>query len=219
MRVVSNGSMTHLDKQFVLSITDLQFGYPGRTLFTNYSAQTPAGLTLIRGGDGRGKTTLLRLIAGVLSPSAGNLVINGISAQSQPADYQTQVFWVEPGAEAFDQLTALEFFTLQRQQHAHFNNLALAQLIDGLDLSAHQHKSIFMLSTGTKRKVWLAAGLASHAAVTLFDEPFAALDGLSTSFLTSWLKKAGQTTSCAWILADYTAPIGVKLASVIDLGD
>lgn len=210
--------MTPLNKPFLLSIDALHFGFPGQALFTNLSAHVSAGMTLICGGDGCGKTTLLRLIAGALSPTAGKLSINGVDAQSQLAKYQAQVFWVEPHSETFDQLTVLEFFAKQREQFAHFDNPALAQLVGGLDLSAHQRKRIFMLSTGTKRKVWLAAGLASNATVTLFDEPFAALDGPSISFLTTWLKNSSEVTSCAWIVAACSAPVGVSLASMIDLG-
>jgi energy-coupling factor transporter ATP-binding protein EcfA2 len=74
-----------------------------------------------------------------------------------------------------------------------------------------------MLSTGSKRKVWLAAALASGAAVTLLDEPFAALDQASINFVLELLADATEHPTRAWVMADYTAPEGVPLAAIIDL--
>jgi ABC-type Mn2+/Zn2+ transport system ATPase subunit len=76
-----------------------------------------------------------------------------------------------------------------------------------------------MLSTGTKRKVWLAAAFASGAAVTLLDEPFAALDKTSIGLVIALLQEAAQHPTRAWVVADYAPPQGVALALTIDLGD
>jgi energy-coupling factor transporter ATP-binding protein EcfA2 len=56
-------------------------------------------------------------------------------------------------------------------------------LVQGLGLDEHRHKEMFRLSTGGKRKVLLAAALASGAPLTLIDEPEAALDGPSIRHL------------------------------------
>lgn len=79
-------------------------------------------------------------------------------------------------------------------------------------------KALYMLSTGTKRKVYLAGALASSAAVTLLDEPFAALDKTSSDLLLELLKEAATHPSRAWVVADYVAPRGVRLAAQIQLG-
>ena len=76
-----------------------------------------------------------------------------------------------------------------------------------------------MLSTGSKRKVFLAAALASGAQVTLLDDPFAALDTASIRFLLGWLNAAASATDRAWVIAGHVAPDGLPLAQIIDLGD
>ena len=76
-----------------------------------------------------------------------------------------------------------------------------------------------MLSTGSKRKVWLAAAFASGATVTLLDEPFAALDTASIGFILAWLRGIASDTDQAWVMADYVAPDGLPMVQVIDLGD
>ena len=76
-----------------------------------------------------------------------------------------------------------------------------------------------MLSTGSKRKVWLAAAFASGAPVTLLDEPFAALDQASIGFVMELLQDAAQHPTRAWVLAHYEAPGEVPLAAIIELAD
>ena len=86
-------------------------------------------------------------------------------------------------------------------------------------LGPHLAKPGTMLSAGTKRKVWLAGAFASGAAVTLLDEPFAALDKASIGFVLELLDDAAAGSARAWVVADYEAPRGVPLAAEVDLGD
>ena len=201
----------------ILQASALHFGYPNRQLFTNFSTDIPPGITLVRGGDGRGKSTLLRLLAGVLPMQSGQLSVNDVDVKAHLS--KDNVFWAEPRSEAFDQLTALDYFQLQRSRYACFDDAVLADMTDGLGLPEHLHKQLFMLSTGSKRKVFLAAAFASGAVVTLLDEPFAALDTASIGFIVDWLLAIASETDRAWVIADYVAPSGLPLAQIIDLGD
>jgi ABC-type multidrug transport system ATPase subunit len=188
-------------------------------LFQHLSAQIPSGVTWVQGGEDRGKTTLLRLLAGELRAQAGTLSINGISFKDQPAAYQAQVFWVAPRSEAFDPLIVADFFASVQHRYPRFDAQLLAELVEGLSLAEHLNKALYMLSAGSKRKVWLAAAFASGAAVTLLDEPFAALDMASIRVVTELLADAAEHNQRAWVIADYEAPSGLPLAGVIDLGD
>ena len=201
----------------VLRVENLFFSYPQRPLFTDWSARIASGVTLIQGDDGSGKTTLLRLLAGELPAHAGRLQINGIQLDTQPLAYRQQVFWVDPRSEAFDQISATDYFNTLAHQYPGFNAHLLAELTDGLSLEPHLSKPLYMLSTGSKRKVWLAAAFASGAAVTLLDSPFAALDAASINFVLELLESAADHPARAWIVADYAAPGEVPLATVIDL--
>jgi ABC-type multidrug transport system ATPase subunit len=203
----------------ILQISKLGFAYPGHPVFTDLSATFGPGVTLIQGGDGRGKTTLMRLLAGDLTATSGDLAINGTSLSSNPADYRRQLFWIDPRTEAFDQTVATDFFSQQRALYPGFDDTLLAELVTGLDLESHIHKKLFMLSTGSKRKVLMAAALASGAPVTLLDMPFAAIDKPSKDFLLSQFKLAANTSNRALVLADYEPPEGTRLVGVVSLGD
>ena len=202
-----------------MQVRCLYFGYPGRQLFADWSTSILPGVTLLRGGDGRGKTTLLRLLAGVLPATAGQLQVHDVCLQDQPVAYRQQVFWAEPRSDAFDQMTPGEYFKSLRGRYPRFDDRVLGDLVDGLALAPHMNKQLPMLSAGSKRKVWLAAAFASGAAITLLDEPFAALDKASIGFVVALLEEAAEHPDRSCVIADYEVPGDVRLAGVIDLGD
>ena len=206
----------------VLQVHGLGFGYPGQAaLFANWSANVVPGVTLVRGGESSGKTTLLRLLAGDLGAQAGEIRINGITLGAQPAAYRQQVFWTNPRTDAFDQVTVLDYLASLHPRYPAFEQQRVPALLDRLSLTEHRHKPLYMLSTGSKRKVWLTAAFASGAALTLLDDPFAALDKVSIGLVLQLLEKetAKQGAARAWMLADYEAPGKLPLAGVINLGD
>jgi ABC-type multidrug transport system ATPase subunit len=203
----------------VLRVQNLSFRIPERELFSHWSAAIPPGVTLVCGGEGRGKTTLLRLLAGDLSADAGHLQVNDVRLRDRPAAYRQQIFWADPRSDAFDRITPAAYFKSLRELYPTFDEQRLDDLVKALSLEPHVDKQLFMLSTGSKRKVWLAAAFASNAAVTLLDEPFTSLDKVSIGVVTALLKDAAGDPRRACVTALYEAPGDVPLAAVIDLGD
>lgn len=205
----------------VLTAEDLGFRYthPKVELFARLSIAITPGVTLVQGGDGRGKSTLLRLLAGALPADTGQLRLNGVSLKETPAAYREKLFWVEPRTNDFDQLTPLQYFESLRGPYIGFDLAVAKQLAEGLGLAPHLGKQLFMLSTGSKRKVWLAAAFASGADLLLLDEPFAALDAPSIAFIKQLLQDTPAHPGRAVVIADYEAPEHVALDGVVDLGD
>ena len=203
----------------MLQITKLSFAHPHGLVLRDFSAQIAAGVALVRGGDGRGKTTVQRLLAGELAPDAGRLQLAGIFLDEQPAAYRQQLFWTDPQSAAHDALTGRDYLQSVQQAYPGFDDALLARAIDGLSLAPHLEKNLFMLSTGSKRKLWLAAASASGAALTLLDAPFAALDKGSINFVLQLLADAAQAADRLWVVADYEQPPGMTLPMLIDLGD
>ena len=158
-------------------------------------------------------------MAGALAADAGQLQLNGVSLAEQPEAYRRQLFWMEPRDHSFDQLTPLQYFETVSGKHSNFDAGLTAPLVEGLGLEPHMDKQLCMLSTGSKRKVWLAAAFASGAALLLLDEPFAALDAPSIAFVKEQLQAISAQAGRAAVIADYSAPSGAPLAGVIDLGD
>jgi ABC-type multidrug transport system ATPase subunit len=201
----------------VLQIEGLYLRVPQGPLFANFSASVPPGVTWLSGGEGAGKTTLLRLMAGAMAADAGRLQLQGVSLSDQAEAYRGRVFWADPRSDALDAITPLAYWSAMPKRYPAFNPELLADLIDGFDLAQHQEKALYMLSTGSRRKVWLAAAFASGAALTLLDEPFAALDRASIRLVLELLQEAASHAARAWLVAGYEAPPGVPLAGSIAL--
>ena len=202
----------------VLRADGLGFAHPGQpALFNGLSCNLPAGVTWVGGDESTGKTTLLRLLAGALPAQSGALQVNNVSLAAQAQAYRSQVFWVDPRTDAFDALTPQAFWDGMQRQYPQLDAARLAALTEAFALAPHLAKSLYMLSTGTKRKVYLAAAFASGAAVTLLDEPFAALDKASIDLVLELLQEASAHASRAWVVADYEAPAGVPLSGRLSL--
>jgi ABC-type multidrug transport system ATPase subunit len=204
----------------VLQADALSFGYPGQPqglLFNQLAVRLQPGVTWLCGDEGVGKTTLLQLLAGVL-PGNGPVQLNGLALDTGSAAYRQQVAWFDPRDTALDSHTARQIFSTLPQRHPGFEPAALQAHIEGLSLGPHLDKTLTMMSTGSRRKVLIAAALASQATVTLLDQPFMALDRPSIDYLLGVLTKAARHPSRACVVADYVAPDQVALAGVIALG-
>ena len=199
-------------KVVVLQVEGLSFSYPGRHVFTGWSHGFATGLSWVRGSNGSGKSTLLKLLVGALTPLTGRLAIRGIEQASAPLDYRREVFWCGPGAFAFDHLRPLEVFAFLRSLYPRFDAAGAAALSVALGLTPFMGKRLSELSTGTQRKVWLAAALHAGTAVVLLDEPLAALDQASLGTMRARLADCAEETQTAWIVVSHEA-LGAAEAS------
>jgi ABC-type multidrug transport system ATPase subunit len=163
-------------------------------------------LSWICGDEGSGKTTLLRLLAGDLEPLSGQVM--------RPAG---GVFWTDLQGTKHDPISVQDCWQQCQNQCPHWDAPLLQDLAEELDMAQHRHKPLYMLSTGSRRKVGLIAALASGASVTLLDQPFSALDQRSVLTIKAFLEEAAHAATRAWIVADYEAPNDLPLARVLQL--
>lgn len=176
----------------ILQAENLGFAYPGQQpLATGWTASIGPGVTLLHGDTGSGKSTLLRVLAGTLA-ARGQLTLNGARLDTDAEAYRRGVFFVDPATDAFDALTVRACTAALREGDAGFDAATWQRLVDGFALAPHLDKSMFMLSTGSKRKVWLAAALASSRPLLLLDEPTGGLDAASIRCLWSALSESAQ---------------------------
>jgi heme exporter protein A len=147
-----------------------------RRLFADLDFQVGAGEVLVvEGANGVGKTSLLRLIAGFLPPSAGRVVIaSGESAVSEGEERGRLVGWLGHQDGLKPQLSVgeqLEFFAL-----LYGVPNALDGALDQMGLSRQRLLPCRYLSAGQKKRLGLARLMVSKRPLWLLDEPLAALD-------------------------------------------
>lgn len=185
----------------ILQIHGLGFAYTGQApLASDFSASIGPGLTLLQGDTGSGKSSLLRVLAGTL-PAEGQLTLAGSSLARDPEAYRSHVFFCDPSAEVFDPLTVHACTAALRTDDPDFHEATWQALVEGFALAPHLDKKMYMLSTGSRRKVGLAAALASGRALTLLDEPTGALDNASVRCLWTALTHLAQHPTRAIIVA------------------
>jgi ABC-2 type transport system ATP-binding protein len=201
----------------ILQIDQLGFAYPGEPpLLRGWTTSIGAGLTQLFGDTGSGKSTVLRLLAGDLA-GAGQLTLTGVALAQDASAYRRQVFYVAPATRAYDQVSGRACTDQLRQDDPGFDAARWQILVDSFNLAEHIDKPMYMLSTGSKRKVWLAAGLASGRALVLLDEPTGGLDGPSVRALWSALGDLAASSSRAVVVASSEPLTRVPLAATVQL--
>jgi len=149
-----------------------------RELFSGLDLQVFAGQCLhIRGENGVGKTSLLRLLTGLTSPESGEVLWSGHSIKEEASEYHNKLLFLGHRDALKEDLSAIE-------------NLRLYAAIDGITLSeqdafaslwrfglkGREDLPVNCLSAGQKKRVLMARMLTRGAQVWILDEPFNALD-------------------------------------------
>ncbi len=198
--------MNRTEKDALLDVQGLNFDYGSKNVIRNFNLLTTPGVTWLCGANGSGKSTVLKLLGGALEPQSGTRSVAGFDAVLAPLHYRREVFWCGPDALAFEHLTGAEYLAFIASLYPRFHSAALSKHIHGLGLSSQLGVQLGQLSTGTGRKVWLAAALTVGTAVILLDEPFNALDEASKAYLRNHISdQATKTTQC-WIIASHESP-------------
>lgn len=156
-----------------------------RPLFSGIDLAVDAGEWLhVRGANGVGKTSLLRLLAGLAQPADGEITWQGEPIGSSAAAYRADLLFLGHQGALKDDLSALE-------------NIELAGALDGsppartdvlaalrrFGLQGREDLPVRVLSAGQKRRVLLARLLTRKAKLWVLDEPFTALDAKAVTML------------------------------------
>jgi ABC-2 type transport system ATP-binding protein len=139
----------------------------------------PGEITGYLGPNGSGKSTTMKMITGLIEPSAGEILFNGAPIQADLIAYKQRIGYVPEEPHLYAHLSGLEYLGMVGL----LRNLPLkatADRIDGLlrlfSLHGDRHVPISAYSKGMRQKVLLAAALLHNPDLILLDEPFSGLD-------------------------------------------
>ena len=148
-----------------------------RMLFENLELRVTAGDMLqISGPNGSGKTSLLRLLSGLMQPTSGDVLFDGQPLGQQKAQLAHNLLWIGHAAGIKDLLTAVENLTWLCALHTGADTQAIWQALDAVGLRGFEDVPCHTLSAGQKRRVALARLYLPGPALWILDEPFTALD-------------------------------------------
>ena len=145
--------------------------------------QIKAGqLTALVGPDGAGKTTFLRLIAGLYKPTAGSLEVLGMDVAKDPQSVQDRISYMPQKFGLYEDLSIQENLDLYADLHGVPMNVRkerFARLLKITDLARFTERPAGKLSGGMKQKLGLACTLVRSPELLLLDEPSVGVDPLS----------------------------------------
>ena len=169
----------------MLEIKNLAKSYDTRTIFKNMNLTVNDGEVLsIVGPSGIGKTTFLRIVAGLLPANDGEMILNGEALDLTGDRTGAQVGVIFQDFNLFPQYTVKENVMLAPQLVHHETKAEAAEnadrLLQDLGLTAQADQYPFQLSGGQKQRVAIARALAMKPGILAYDEPTSGLDAEST---------------------------------------
>ena len=176
------------------------------------------GIYALYGASGAGKTSLLRAIAGLLTPDRGRIVVKGdcwfdttIGLNRRPQ--QRRVGFLFQDYALFPHMSVRENlnFALTRQQ----NPKAVSRLIEMMELGGLQHRKPITLSGGQQQRVALARALVQQPDLLLLDEPLSALDPSMRQKLQQYLLRIHRQYDLTILLISHDTAEVLKLADQV----
>ncbi|KJH80962.1 cytochrome c biogenesis heme-transporting ATPase CcmA [Pseudomonas sp. KSR10] len=148
-----------------------------RLLFERLDLRIAKGEMLqIAGPNGSGKTSLLRLLSGLMQPTSGKVLLNGRDLESQRDELARNLLWIGHAAGIKGLLTAEENLSWLCALHQPATRDAIWQALDSVGLRGFEDVPCHTLSAGQQRRVGLARLYLSPPPLWILDEPFTALD-------------------------------------------
>ena len=170
----------------------------------------------IVGFSGAGKTTLISLIAGLLKPDSGEIVLNGrrVTAPGPDRGVVFQNYSLLPWLTVFENI-ALAVDQVFPAWDAAKRRAHVEQYVATVNLTSARNKKPAELSGGMRQRVSLARGLAIEPQILLLDEPLSALDALTRATLQDEISRIREETHKTVILITNDPDEGIYLADRI----
>lgn len=168
-----------------LQLVGLQCVRARRTLFSDLSLDIPAGhVVRVQGANGAGKTSLLRIICGLLAPHKGQVLWHGRSVARLHEEFGRQLVFFGHAAGLKAELSALENLVVSAAlSGVQTDTPAALQALEAAGLAGHERAPVRTLSQGQRRRAALARLVLAPVPLWVLDEPFNALDQAATRWL------------------------------------
>lgn len=183
----------------MIELQNIHKRYNDTTVVENLNLQIAAGeIVGIIGHNGAGKSTTMKMIAGLLEPTSGNIRVMGRDIHKEGVKVKQHIGYLPEESPLYEAMTAQQYLLFFSELYGMPRGKALKridQLLDSLDLP-DKHKLTGEFSKGMKRKTAIARALLHDPDLLILDEPNSGLDPLTSFFIISYLKtlrKEGKT--------------------------
>ncbi len=201
---------------------NLTVGYDDFVLLKDISFQIRQNdIFIIMGGSGCGKSSLLRVLTGLMPPKSGNIHIDGVNfTKASVADksliMQKSGILYQSGA-SFSSMTLAENIALPLQQYTDYSPKTIQELVSLklalVGLAGFEEFYPSEISGGMKKRAGLARALALDPQIVYFDEPSAGLDPISSRLLDDLILDLNHNFGTTIVIVTH------ELSSIFDIGN
>ena len=156
------------------------------------------------GPNGCGKTTTIGMMLGLLKPTSGEVIINGLNVENNRINLLKKMNFISPYIELPKKLTVKENLMVYGKLYSVNNiNNRIDYLTETLRLSEFINKKTGELSSGQKNRVSLAKAVVNDPDILLLDEPTASLDPETGDFVRTFIEKISSEKKMSILLASH----------------
>jgi ABC-2 type transport system ATP-binding protein len=170
-----------------IEVHDLRKIYDGRPAVDGLSLTVPRGSFFgFLGPNGAGKSTTIRMLTGLIPPTAGTIELLGLPMPGEELAIKQRIGLVPDESLLFDRLTGLEFLEFVGRMYSLARPLArqrAEELLELFELADERRKLIAEYSKGMRKRIAMAASLIHRPELFLMDEPFEGVDAVGARLM------------------------------------
>jgi ABC-2 type transport system ATP-binding protein len=178
----------------------------------------PGEIFCYLGPNGAGKTTTIKILTGLLQPSAGAATITGYDIQTEPVEAKRNIGYIPDHPYLYEKLTGRDFFYFIADLFGMERAVAkerLAEYFEIFDLKGSEDVFIENYSHGMRQKLVFSISLMHNPKVLIVDEPMVGLDPQSARVLKTLLKQKAKRENMAIFLSTHTLSVAEEVADRI----
>lgn len=206
----------------MIDLVNVTYEIGGRQILRDINLHIESCETLaVMGMSGAGKSTILRLIAGLIKPTSGKIIIDGQDIaplkENELTEYRKKISMVFQYAALFDSLNVYENVAFGVKRHMKLSkeeiNDIVARQLSTVGMPGTEEYYPAELSGGMKKRVGLARSLAMGPDVILYDEPTAGLDPIMSAAIATLMTKTRDEICATSVLVSHDIPSITRVAN------
>ena len=212
------------ETSYLVDISDLCFNRGRRVIFNNLNLSVEAGkITAIMGPSGTGKTTLLRLVGGELSPNSGDIQVFGQSladlSHKRLYTLRSKMGILFQQGALFTDLSVLDNIAFPLREHTKLNESMIRDLVflrlESVGLRGVANFMVHELSGGMARRVALARSIIMDPDLMLYDEPFTGQDPITKGVLVKLIRNLNDSLGLTSVLVSHDIAETLAIADFV----
>jgi phospholipid/cholesterol/gamma-HCH transport system ATP-binding protein len=212
---------TPIDDDLHVRFERVSMAYGQRPVFDDLSCGFPRGkISVILGGSGSGKSTILRLIGGLIRPRKGDIYVAGENivgyAERQMQTVRAKLGMMFQGGALLDSYTVAENLALPLREHSRLTGTQVQrevhQRLEAVGLTDVEGLLPNELSGGMVRRVALARAVIRNPAILMCDEPFSGLDPASVKRIEALMLERNRAQGTTILMVSHHIPSTMRMA-------